>query len=80
MIYLQDNPKEWAEKYKITTHSEPCPKCKSELVFDKPFALKSYRGLETSPCGNCGFASGIFRVVPVGKKELAIFNSLKEIF
>lgn len=79
MIYLQDDPKEWAEKYGIATHSEPCPKCKTALVFDKPFAMKAYRCLETSPCSSCGFVSGIFRVVPVGEKELEIFNSLRSL-
>ena len=77
MIYLQDDPKEWAEKHKITTHTIPCPMCKTDLVFDKPFALKNYRGLETSPCSSCGHVSGVYRVVPVGEEELAVFNSLR---
>lgn len=70
------NSKEWAEKYEISMRTVSCPQCKSNLNFDRPIAMKGYRGLKTSACAECGKESGIFRVVPIDNDKIELWNSL----
>lgn len=69
--------KQWAETYQISTRSVNCPQCKASLSFNKPIAMKGYRGLKTSACVECGHESGIFRVVPIDPDKIKIWSNLK---
>lgn len=74
-LYPQVPYLEWAERHGISTESIECSKCKHELKFNIPIALKGYFGLATGPCGGCSFEQGAFRVVPVSERTIAFWKS-----
>lgn len=77
MLYPQVPAHSWAQQHRIRTKGVPCPCCEYMLVFDRPLAMKGYRGLEASPCGGCGADTGVFRVVPVDRDRIELWESLR---
>lgn len=80
MLYPKVNLEEWIKTYELRTDPVPCPKCQHPLELNIPIAMKGYRGIEASPCRACREDTGVFRVVPVGKDEVAAWMSLGSIF
>lgn len=68
MIYIDENPQEWANKHGITILKKECENCKQDIVCDVPIALKGYRGLEMRAHG-CPekFSAAVF--VPIGEEK-----------
>ena len=72
--------KTWCERYGIKTTPIRCMKCKKMLEFKKPIAIKNYRGISCDENDHeCGPNYTPFRVVPVGKSEIAIWNELRNL-
>lgn len=77
MLYPQVPLDEWAARYQIRTEGVPCPCCGEMLSLSKPIAMKGYRGIEAEICLSCGEDTGVFRVVPVDKDAIDLWESLR---
>ncbi len=51
MLFPQDEPLRWAEKYKLEITIVKCLKCKQKIEIGIPIAIKNYRGLRTKEHG-----------------------------
>lgn len=76
-LYPQLNHIEWAEQYQIDLEPVDCPKCKAQLNFTVPYAIKGYRGLAVKSCSECKFDSGIKRYVPVSEEKKSLWDNIK---
>lgn len=65
MIYLDDDPKEFAARHGFKIEEVECFKCKQKVMRDIPVRLRDGIGLITRPHGDCKNESGIFR--PMGE-------------
>lgn len=78
-VYPVVSAEEWAAQYGIILDPCPCPVCKKPVVPSIPFAVKGYRGLSTAYHG-CDANGAPHYMVPVGKKELKLWQSIGDIF
>lgn len=77
MISPVTDVEKWSRLYKIQTKALPCPCCKAPLELTKPIAFDGYRGLSSEVCVSCGVDSELVRVVPVDRKKLEMWESLR---
>ena len=84
MIYHNEDPNVFAEKYKIDMSPINCPKCEFKINFINPLSFKGYRGIMAEKCASCNYESRIVRIVPVGDKtnfwnKVATFTGIKKL-
>jgi hypothetical protein len=75
MLFPQEDPEVWAQKYDLKIKHANCPKCKKEIVTDVPFAFKGYRGLKSRDHG-CGGKYTRKILVPVSKEEIEYWTKI----
>lgn len=80
MLSPVEDVNSWCERHGISLKPVNCIKCKKELHFKIPIAIKKYRGVSCDEKDHeCGKKYTPFRVVPVGKEEIEIWNNLRGI-
>ena len=70
IIPIDQDPVEWADKYKLRIKTGKCHKCEKEIITDIPFAFAGYRGLKSAEHG-CGSKYTWKTFKPVKEKEIA---------
>lgn len=77
MIYLEEDPKEFSDRFDICAKPQPCKDCGTEVPMNIPFAIKGYRGLESGNCPKCGAKGIASSLVPVSEEKVNFWYGVK---